>query len=133
MSKKKNNNKKNYLFEEVLNFLKHNNSKSYNYKQIASAINLQPESDRFKVIEILASLEKQQLIVETERGKYAIKISKRSLEGSIDFNSHGDAYVSVIDEENDIFVHNSKTKDALQGDLVRLKLRKVRVEKRKEK
>lgn len=121
--KKKNIPKKSYLFEEVLNFLKHNSSKTHNYKQIAAAIGLQEASEKFKVIEILEALKNEGQVIEPERGKFAIKGGKRMLQGIIDFTSAGDAYVTVSEEEPDIYIHNSKTKDALQGDTVKIALR----------
>jgi ribonuclease R len=123
MAKKKKNPKKNYLFEEVLDFLKHHPSTSFNYKQIGSALDVQPVSDRFKIIEVLAALEQQGAVTETDRGKYTLKGGRSILEGIIDFNSQGDAYVTVEDREQDIFIHSSKTKDALQGDVVKIAFR----------
>ena len=44
---------KRYLFEEVLTFLKHNSEKSFNYKQLGSAMEIDSESDRFTLLETL--------------------------------------------------------------------------------
>ncbi|MBC7861652.1 MAG: RNB domain-containing ribonuclease, partial [Bacteroidia bacterium] len=123
MAKKKKAPQKHFLFESVLDFLKNNPSRSYNYKQIGAALEMDQEGDRFKIIEVLEELANKGLLIEPERGKFAIKGGKRTLEGTIDFTSQGSAYVTVKDEEADIFIHESKTKNALNGDLVRIQLR----------
>ena len=46
MAKSKKKQPKRYLFEEVLAFLKHNDGKSFNYKQLGAAMEIDNESDR---------------------------------------------------------------------------------------
>ena len=55
-----------YLFEEVLAFLKHINGKSFNYKQLVAAMEIDIESDRFTLIEVLEELKHQGFIIETD-------------------------------------------------------------------
>ena len=45
MAKGKKKQPKRYLFEEVLTFLKHNDGKSFNYKQLGAAMDIDNESD----------------------------------------------------------------------------------------
>lgn len=111
---------KRYLFEEVLAFLKHNSSKTFNYKQLGSAMEIEGESERFTLLEILEELKHQGFVIEREIGKYQLKEEKTFLSGRIDFTSQGAAYVVMSDTESDVFVPYKKTKDALQGDLVKI-------------
>jgi hypothetical protein len=53
MAKSKKQPKKSYLFEEVLAFLQHNSDKTFNYKQLGSAMEIQSESERFSLLETL--------------------------------------------------------------------------------
>jgi hypothetical protein len=53
MAKGKKKQPKRYLFEEVLTFLKHNDGKSFNYKQLGAAMEIDNESDRFALLETL--------------------------------------------------------------------------------
>ncbi|MFN6036991.1 MAG: ribonuclease R, partial [Bacteroidota bacterium] len=93
MARKKNKApKKHFLFEEVFKFLSQNSGKSFNYKQIASALDLDA-SEKFNVIEVLDALCLEKHIVETDRGKYSVKSERKTYEGVIDFTSSGDAYV----------------------------------------
>src|SRR4051812_4692474 len=123
---------KRYLFEEVLDFLKHNDSKSFNYKQLGAAMEINTDSERLQLIEALEGLKKEDFVIEKEPGRYQVKESKQYLTGTIDFTSQGTAFVVYSQTEPDIFVNSKHTKDALQGDLVKVFLHKNKHGKRKE-
>ncbi len=112
--------KQRYLFEEVVDLMKHNAGKSLNYKQVAAGLEISTESERFLVIEVLEKLVVQGFVTETDKGKYTYKETKAYVTGVIDFTSTGSAYVVVNDMQDDIFIAEKKTKDALQGDLVKV-------------
>lgn len=128
----KNKKPKRYLFEEVLAFLKHNDSKSFNYKQLGAAMEINNDTERFLLIETLETLKQQGFVIEKEKGKYQIKETKQFVTGTIDFTSQGTAFVVFSQTENDIFIPARKSKDALQGDLVKVSLIQKRFGKRKE-
>lgn len=44
----KNKKPKRYLFEEVLDFLKHNDSKTFNYKQLGAAMEINNDAERLE-------------------------------------------------------------------------------------
>jgi ribonuclease R len=112
--------KQRYLFEEIVDLMKHNAGKSLNYKQIAAGLELSSESDRFLVIEVLEKLVAEGFLIEKEKGKYSFKENKSYVSGVIDFTATGSAYVVVSESEHDIFINEKHTKDALQGDLVKV-------------
>lgn len=128
----KNKKPKRFLFEEVLAFLKHNDSKTFNYKQLGAAMEINNESERFMLIETLEALKQQGFVIEKEKGKYQIKETKQYVTGTIDFTSQGTAFVVYSETENDIFIPARRSKDALQGDLVKVSLLPKRSGKRKE-
>ena len=111
-----------YLFEEVLDFLKHNDSKTFNYKQLGSAMEINNDQERLQLIEALELLKKQGFVLEKETGKYQIKQTKQYVTGTIDFTSQGTAFVIYDQKESDIFIPVKKSRDALQGDLVKVYL-----------
>lgn len=121
-----------FLFEEVLDFLRHNDSKTFNYKQLGAAMEINSEGERLQLIEVLNTLKHQGFVLEKETGKYQIKQSKQYITGTIDFTSQGTAFVVHSETENDIFIPAKKSKDALQGDLVKVSLLPKRSGKRKE-
>lgn len=120
MAKSKKQPKKSYLFEEVLAFLQHNSDKTFNYKQLGSAMEIQSESERFSLLETLEALKHQGFVVEKEIGKYQIKETASYESGIIDFTSQGTAFVSISPDKPDVFIPFKKTKNALQSDLVKI-------------
>ena len=128
----KNKKTKRYLFEEVLDFLKHNSSKTFNYKQLGAAMEINTDGERLQLIETLENLKLQGFVIENEIGKYQIKETKQYLTGTIDFTSQGTAFLIFSDTEEDIYIPARKSKDALQGDLVKVYLYPKRSGKRKE-
>jgi ribonuclease R len=128
----KNKKPKKFLFEEVLAFLQHNSEKSFNYKQIGAAMEINSEGDRLQLIETLQALKDNGYVIEKEIGKFTIKQTKNYLTGTIDFTSQGTAFVIIKDQENDVFIPYKKTKDALQGDLVKISLLNRKSGKRRE-
>lgn len=128
----KNKKPKKFLFEEVLAFLQHNTEKSFNYKQIGAAMEINSEGDRLQLIETLQALKENGFVLEKEIGKFTIKQTKSYLTGTIDFTSQATAFVVIGDDQNDVFIPFKKTKDALQGDLVKIALSSRATGKRKE-
>lgn len=123
---------KRFLFEEVLDFLKHNDSKAFNYKQLGAAMEINSDQERLQLIEALEGLKQQGFVVEKETGKYQVKETKSFITGTIDFTSQGTAFVVFSEQEPDVFIPARKSKDALQGDLVKISLSQRRGGHRKE-
>lgn len=119
MAKKKKQ-KKSYLFEEVLAFLQHNSEKSFNYKQIGAAMELNTDGARLELMEVLEALKQQGFIKEVEIGKFQNKSTKQYLSGTIDFTQQGTAFVIIGEGVDDVLIPFKKTKDALNGDLVKI-------------
>ncbi len=121
MSKRKKQPKK-YLFEQVLAFLQHNSEKTFNYKQIGAAMELNSDQERLELIEVLTGLTDQGFVKEVEAGKFGAKENKQYVSGIIDFTQQGTAFVIVDGVDTDIFIPAKKTKDALNRDLVKVNI-----------
>ena len=122
MAKKKAKNQRPSYENEVLDILKHNESKLLNYRQIAAMLEITEESERLFVIEALEELLLKDLVTEKEPGKFQYKSPDTYINGVIDFVSTGGAYVVTSQTEKDIFIPKGKTKDALHGDTVKVLL-----------
>jgi ribonuclease R len=129
MSRKK---PRRYLFEEVLSFLRHNEGKTFNYKQVGAAMEINAEQEREVLLETLDALRDQGFIIEKEKGKFQVKESRNYVTGVIDFSTQGSAFVSYNEEDEDIMIMKGRTKDALQGDLVKVHVLPSRKSRRKE-
>src|SRR5437016_920026 len=114
----------------VLDAFKHNASKLLNYRQISAFLEINDEPQRLTVIEIMEVLKEKGLITEKEPGKFQYKETENYINGTIDFITTGAAYVSVSLKEDDIYIPKGKTKDALQGDTVKVKITDIDRRKR---
>src|SRR3954463_7784489 len=106
----KNKKPKRYIIEEVLDFLKHNDSKSFNYKQLGAAMEINTDQERLVLIEALTQLTQQGFVIEKEKGKYQVKETHQYVTGTIDFTSQGTAYVVFSETEEDIYIPLKKSK-----------------------
>ncbi|WP_209388648.1 ribonuclease R [Chryseobacterium sp. RR2-3-20] len=103
----------------IMRFMNQNQTKLYNYKQISDGIDYKNPRQREMVIQALHKLLANKRIKETEKGKFSINLNiEGTLTGTIDFNQSGNAYVTVENLKDDIFIHSKNVKDALQGDKV---------------
>src|ERR1700751_4015970 len=62
------------------------------------------------------------MISEKEPGKFQFKESENYVNGTIDFITSGAAYVVTSLKEDDIYIPKGKTKDAVQGDTVKVQV-----------
>lgn len=115
---KKKNNKIDFFSKQVVGFLIKNSNKSYNFKQIASALDLDSNNQKEYIIKALHKLKTEDKIEEKDRGKYSAKSLGEEMEGVIDVTKSGNAYVVVEDLEQDILVLKKDTYGAFHKDTV---------------
>jgi ribonuclease R len=113
---------KGFFFEEILKILSNNPNKALNYKQIAAELKVTDHSQRLLINTILSELKKTQTVSEIERGKFKIKSFENYITGRVDMTSTGIAYIISDESPEDVLVSPKKTRNALHGDLVKVKL-----------
>lgn len=106
----------------LLNFIRENPGKPYNYKQIAARLEIDGKEERDILLSCLEELLSEGSIEELQRGKYIPKLSSQFVDGKVDMTKAGAAYILVEGFEEDIFVQPSKTRNALHGDKVKVLL-----------
>ena len=95
-------------------------NKPLNYKQIGSKI---PHMSFKEVSQIFKNLVLEGQINSPSIGKYMFeKKTTSEIEGTLDFNSKGEAYLVADNLEKDIKIKYGNTLDAFDGDLVKVKL-----------
>ncbi|RIV72610.1 ribonuclease R [Flagellimonas aequoris] len=136
MSKKKKRAKgqrKNEITKGIFTVLEKEPSKSFNYKQIASKLDITDTQDRNELIKRLGQLKATDRIVEVERGKYQKKPTLHTyFTGKVDLTSSGNAYVIVDELDQDIFIPNNRLNKAFHGDTVEVFLKPSRKGKKPE-
>jgi ribonuclease R len=115
-------NTKNYA--SVLSVLIDYPNKPLNYKQIGSKI---PHMSFKEVSQTLEKLVREGQINSPSIGKYIFeKKATSEIEGTLDFNSKGEAYLVADNLDKDIKIKYGNTLDAFDGDLVKVKLSYVK-------
>ncbi|MDE6339079.1 MAG: ribonuclease R, partial [Muribaculaceae bacterium] len=123
MKNKQNNNdrrlKKRELYEKVMDFLQKQNKQSFNYKQIAFAIDATNPQSRLDIINLLDELVAAEEIQEVGLGKYKAFSNRGTVnEGYFVRRSNGKNAVVIDDEYINVAERNSM--HALNGDKVRV-------------
>ncbi len=104
---------------QIFKILSREPSKSFNYKQIAAALELSDTKSRNEIIRDLKILKAQDKIHETEIGKYQIISKAEYYEGIVDMTSRKTGYFVCDELEDDVFIPFINLNHALDGDKVK--------------
>ncbi|NNJ88711.1 MAG: ribonuclease R [Eudoraea sp.] len=124
--KRKNNHRKNEITKGIFEVLEKEPNKSFNYKQIASKLNINDTEGRNILIKRLGQLQAKDRIKEINRGKFTSLQEKALYEGIIELTARGNAYVIVEGLDDDIFIASNKVNKAFNGDKVEVLLKPSR-------
>lgn len=116
--RKSSNNKISNLTNTILSILKKDRNQVFNYKQIASKLEVDDANSRNQIIKKLAELAVKQEIEEVDRGKFKAVVNTEYFIGVFDASSKGNGYIISDEFEEDIFVTSNNTNKALNGDEV---------------
>lgn len=126
MSKKKNKfyKKKGKILKDltrnIFKVLNENATLSYNYKQIASKMNISDTDGKTQILKKLAELTATKKIKETDRGKFQINIERKYSIGTLDVTSNGNAYFVSDEFDDDIFIPSINLNKGLHQDTVKV-------------
>ncbi|MGA0402928.1 MAG: ribonuclease R [Flavobacteriaceae bacterium] len=117
--KKKTKSKGTGLTKLLFEFLERHPDKAYNFKQIASALDLRDTYTRNELLKRVKKLVSEKRIKEPVTGRYQLLEDQSEVyEGIIDLNSSGNGYIISEQLEDDLFVHYSNLKGAFHKDKV---------------
>jgi ribonuclease R/exosome complex exonuclease DIS3/RRP44 len=125
MSKKKKrakNQQNNELTKGIFTVLEAEPNKSFNYKQIASKLQITDTQGRNLLIKRLEELSSKKRIQQTAQGKYSSIYVPKYYTGTVDVNTQGNAYITTEELEEDIFVSFPNLNKAFHGDTVEVQL-----------
>ena len=114
--------KKKELASAIIQFLNENSDKQYNYKQISAALEVSAEEQRTILRDVLDKLRDDELVLETQRGKYKTNDRKPILEGRFERRSNGKNFFVPNDEGNIVYIPERNAMHAMNGDIVRVQL-----------
>jgi ribonuclease R len=110
---------KNMLMKSILGVFSTDPSQSLNYKQIAKQLEAKDPTSKRLINEVLYELAQQGVLKEVFRGKFMVKMLANALEGVVQMESDGNAYV-VTDDNQEVFVPDYNLNHALHGDRVKV-------------
>ena len=126
--KKKNNSSKkekinhSILKNKITGIFSRNPSRSFNYKQVASALKIKDSAGKQTIEKILRELKTDHRLEEIQPGKYKLKSKTGYITGIVDMTAFGSAYVVSDESDEDVFVSQANLHHALNGDKVRVYL-----------
>ncbi|MXN92635.1 ribonuclease R [Flavobacterium sp. Sd200] len=106
--------------KKIYKILAKDPNKSFNYKQIAAALELNDTQSRNEIIKELKYLASKEKIEEVERGKYRLSDRVDYIEGTIDMTSRKTAYFVSPELEEDVFIPTNNLNKALDKDKVKV-------------
>jgi ribonuclease R len=130
---KKLGNKEKDFSGKIVKILASNANRAFNYKQIATLLDVDDTKSRNEIIKDLKILASKKEIIETEPGKYLVKaISQDYYEGKIDMTGRRTAYFVCPELEEDVFIPTNNLNRALDKDKVKVYVYNRRKGKRAE-
>ena len=105
---------------KIFKILSKDPNKTFNYKQIASVLELNDTQSRNEIIKELKYLASKEKIEEIDRGKYRVISKADYFEGIIDMTSRKTAYFVAAELEDDVFIPTNNLNHALDGDKVKV-------------
>ena len=121
-NKKQRVNLKSILSEQIVGIFQSNPKGKFNYKQIASFLEVDDAQNRKMVYGILTDMAHNGAIKEVSHGKFQSIETRAILQGIIETTKRGAGYVVMEGEEDDIYIAQKNRNRALNGDLVEVKL-----------
>lgn len=110
------------LSKQIIQVFKDNPNKQLNHKQIAAMLDIKGSSERTLIHEVLEELADHDLLTNVQRGVYKINEISDEIEGVLDFNQRGSAYLVAEGYDDDIYIHASKVGQAFNKDRVSVRV-----------
>lgn len=105
---------------QILKIIAKDANKTFNYKQIAAALNVNDTKSRNEIIKELNRLKQKGKIEEAERGKFKIIAKSEYYEGTVDMTSRKTGYFICDELEHDVFIPFQNLNHALDKDKVKV-------------
>lgn len=120
------------LSKSIIDILRSDSGKTFNYKQIASKLGVNDASSRNQIIKKLAQLAAKKQIEQVDRGKFKIEDTRDYYRGILDVTTKGYGYVTVEELEDDVFIPENSLNTAFNGDEVEIYIYNKRRRKKSE-
>ncbi len=92
------------------------------HKQVCSLLDIRENALRKLVYTVLQDLAKEGYLKAVSHGEFILDRHTNFLEGTVDMTARGAGYVSVEEEEKDVYIAPQNMQQALDGDRVRINI-----------
>lgn len=111
--------------EIVLNFLQAAQGRAYDTADISDSIGYRTAAQFKEVVQVLAELERENIVEIKKNGKFALATQEADFEGSFSASTRGFGFVKIEDQEDDFFIPPNATMYAMNRDTVGVKMVKA--------
>ncbi|OQO76969.1 ribonuclease R [Enterococcus villorum] len=113
------------LKEKIIFFIEKERKKSFSMEEIAQGLGLQKSEDFKLLVQTVAQMEREQMVVFTKKGKVKLPLKPVLIEGTFRANERGFGFVTIDPEEDDIYIPKEATGYAMDGDTVAIDIVKT--------
>ena len=113
------------LKEKIIFFIEKERKKSFSMEEIAQGLGLQKSEDFKLLVQTVAQMEREQMVVFTKKGKVKLPLKPVLIEGTFRANERGFGFVTIDPEEDDIYIPKEATGYAVDGDTVAIDIIKT--------
>ncbi len=114
----------NKIKEHINQYLLNQKKRTFSVEELATGLGLQKSADFKLLVQTLASMERDKAIEFTNKGKVKLPSPQILVEGTFRANERGFGFVSIPDEEEDIYIPQGATGYAMDGDTVAIDITK---------
>ncbi|MGX7420381.1 ribonuclease R [Carnobacterium gallinarum] len=116
---------KNEMKEAIIAYLEGSSKKSFAVKDISEGMGLTSAADFKMLVGELAKMEREGHLKLNKKGHFKLPNKKPVLTGIFRANDRGFGFVSIEDEDDDIYIPQGHTNFALDGDVVTVDITRV--------
>jgi ribonuclease R len=113
------NRKKVSLQKLITEVFTNNPQKTYNYKQMSSALGISKQSEKQKINQLLYDLHDTEFVIETERGKFKLNTRSGFITGTLE-KQGVKMYLRPDDGGDLVFIPDTKLRHAMSNDRVKV-------------
>jgi len=103
---------------KIIDFLKNSSKKSFSMEEIAEGLGLQKSTDFKQLVQTVAAMEREGSVIFNKKGKVKLPMARVLIEGTFRANERGFGFVSLDDEEEDVYIPKEATNYAMDGETV---------------
>ncbi|MCD5002781.1 ribonuclease R [Enterococcus saccharolyticus] len=103
---------------KILLFMEQSRKQSFSMEELAENLHLQKSDDFKALVQTIATMEREKLIIFNKKGKIKLPQKQVVVEGTFRANSRGFGFVTIDPEEADVFIPKEATGYAMDGDTV---------------